>query len=213
MRIGHEWCGTVSAGGARRRSVLDRPPHHRGHHAGLRALPALPRRSAARLRGQVRDRNPGRLSRSAWPNNWPFRRRHCIRCRTRSTLSPGRWSSRAAMPFGRCGARILTRGTGSLVLGPGTIGLLVAMFASAQGAEVHLMGQTPAVLGFRPDTGFPRRLAVRRTACRCRGTRSSTAPTRRICPLSRSTWSSRASGWCTSGSPAHPAPSIPAPWS
>jgi len=41
-----------------------------------------------------------------------------------------------------------------LVLGPGTIGLLVAMFARAAGAEVHLMGATEASLAFARSLGF-----------------------------------------------------------
>ncbi|MEU9171230.1 alcohol dehydrogenase catalytic domain-containing protein [Streptomyces sp. NPDC048420] len=42
-----------------------------------------------------------------------------------------------------------------LVLGPGTIGLLVAMFARAAGAEVHLLGSTEASLTFARSLGFP----------------------------------------------------------
>ncbi|MFF0700012.1 zinc-binding dehydrogenase [Streptomyces tendae] len=41
-----------------------------------------------------------------------------------------------------------------LVLGPGTIGLLVAMFARTTGAEVHLMGQTDESLTFARSLGF-----------------------------------------------------------
>lgn len=41
-----------------------------------------------------------------------------------------------------------------LVLGPGTIGLLVAMFARAAGAEVHLMGVTGDSLDFARSLGF-----------------------------------------------------------
>jgi threonine dehydrogenase-like Zn-dependent dehydrogenase len=41
-----------------------------------------------------------------------------------------------------------------LVLGPGTIGLLVAMFARAAGAEVHLMGVTPDSLAFARSLGL-----------------------------------------------------------
>jgi threonine dehydrogenase-like Zn-dependent dehydrogenase len=41
-----------------------------------------------------------------------------------------------------------------LVLGPGTIGLLVAMFARAAGAEVHLMGSTAPSLAFARSLGF-----------------------------------------------------------
>lgn len=42
----------------------------------------------------------------------------------------------------------------ALVLGPGTIGLLVAMFAKAVGAEVHLMGRSPRSLEFARTLGF-----------------------------------------------------------
>lgn len=41
-----------------------------------------------------------------------------------------------------------------LVLGPGTIGLLVAMFARASGADVHLLGLTDTSLGFARALGF-----------------------------------------------------------
>ncbi|MEU7658031.1 zinc-dependent alcohol dehydrogenase [Streptomyces lincolnensis] len=45
-------------------------------------------------------------------------------------------------------------GDRTLVLGPGTIGLLVAMFLRAAGAEVHLMGVTDASLAFARELGF-----------------------------------------------------------
>ncbi|KUO17751.1 alcohol dehydrogenase [Streptomyces dysideae] len=54
-------------------------------------------------------------------------------------------AARAAMP--RPGDR-------ALILGPGTIGLLVAMFVRAAGAEVHLMGRTDSSLAFARDLGF-----------------------------------------------------------
>lgn len=41
-----------------------------------------------------------------------------------------------------------------LVLGPGTIGLLVAMFLRAAGAEAHLMGATDSSLVFARSLGF-----------------------------------------------------------
>ncbi|MHC5907738.1 zinc-binding dehydrogenase, partial [Streptomyces sp. S6] len=41
-----------------------------------------------------------------------------------------------------------------LVLGPGTIGLLTALFLRAQGAEVHLLGVTPDSLSFARSLGF-----------------------------------------------------------
>jgi threonine dehydrogenase-like Zn-dependent dehydrogenase len=53
-------------------------------------------------------------------------------------------------------ARAAAPGPGdrALVLGPGTIGLLTAMFLRAAGAEVHLMGATEGSLAFARDLGF-----------------------------------------------------------
>jgi threonine dehydrogenase-like Zn-dependent dehydrogenase len=45
-------------------------------------------------------------------------------------------------------------GDRALVLGPGTIGLLVAMFLRAAGAEVHLLGATDSSLAFARELGF-----------------------------------------------------------
>jgi threonine dehydrogenase-like Zn-dependent dehydrogenase len=45
-------------------------------------------------------------------------------------------------------------GDRALVLGPGTIGLMVAMFVRAAGAEVHLMGRTEDSLAFARTLGF-----------------------------------------------------------
>jgi threonine dehydrogenase-like Zn-dependent dehydrogenase len=48
----------------------------------------------------------------------------------------------------------LTPGDRVLILGPGTIGLLAAMFARAAGAEVHLMGRPDRSLPFARSLGF-----------------------------------------------------------
>ena len=48
----------------------------------------------------------------------------------------------------------LEPGDRALVLGPGTIGLLVALIARSQGAEVHLMGLTERSLSFARGLGF-----------------------------------------------------------
>jgi threonine dehydrogenase-like Zn-dependent dehydrogenase len=48
----------------------------------------------------------------------------------------------------------LRPGDTALVLGPGTIGLLVAMFARAAGAAVHLMGVEERSLAFARTLGF-----------------------------------------------------------
>lgn len=61
-------------------------------------------------------------------------------------------------PGGNAWRAATAAGTGPgdrlLVLGPGTIGLLVAMFARARGAQVHLMGIDPAGLRFARSLGF-----------------------------------------------------------
>ncbi|MFC4536592.1 zinc-dependent alcohol dehydrogenase [Sphaerisporangium dianthi] len=48
----------------------------------------------------------------------------------------------------------LSRGERLLVMGPGTIGLLAAQIAEAQGAEVHLLGLTGPSLDFARSLGF-----------------------------------------------------------
>ncbi|MGH8954592.1 MAG: zinc-dependent alcohol dehydrogenase [Microbacterium sp.] len=48
----------------------------------------------------------------------------------------------------------LSRGDRCLVLGPGTIGLLCALFARAEGAEVHVLGRSERSLAFARELGF-----------------------------------------------------------
>jgi threonine dehydrogenase-like Zn-dependent dehydrogenase len=63
-------------------------------------------------------------------------------------VEPGGNALRAAR------AAALGSGDRALVLGPGTIGLLVAMFVRAAGAEVHLMGRSADSLAFGQSLGF-----------------------------------------------------------
>jgi threonine dehydrogenase-like Zn-dependent dehydrogenase len=63
-------------------------------------------------------------------------------------VEPGGNSLRAAQ------AAALAPGDRALVLGPGTIGLLAAMFARAAGAEVHLLGRSQESLTFAESLGF-----------------------------------------------------------
>ena len=51
-------------------------------------------------------------------------------------------------------AAALAPGERLLVLGPGTIGLLAAQIAAAQGVEVHLLGRSGPSLGFARSLGF-----------------------------------------------------------
>lgn len=48
----------------------------------------------------------------------------------------------------------LSHGDRALVIGPGTIGLLIAMFARADGADVHLLGRSPRSIEFARSLGF-----------------------------------------------------------
>ncbi len=48
----------------------------------------------------------------------------------------------------------LSPGDRLLIIGPGTIGLLAAMFARAEGNEVHLVGSDPRTLDFARTLGF-----------------------------------------------------------
>ena len=63
-------------------------------------------------------------------------------------VEPGGNSLRAAQ------AAAVGSGDRALVLGPGTIGLLVAMFVRAAGAEVHLMGRREGALVLARSLGF-----------------------------------------------------------
>jgi threonine dehydrogenase-like Zn-dependent dehydrogenase len=63
-------------------------------------------------------------------------------------VEPGGNAFRAAQ------AAALAPGDRALVLGPGTIGLLAAMFARAAGADVHLMGRSEKSLAFARGLGF-----------------------------------------------------------
>ena len=63
-------------------------------------------------------------------------------------VEPGGNALRSAQAAG------LGPGDRALVLGPGTIGLLVAMFARAAGAEAHLLGRSERSLAFARSLGF-----------------------------------------------------------
>ena len=125
MRLGHEWCGTVTAVGRRRRPGLGRSPGDGRHDAGRRRLPPLPARATSTCARTGRRSASAAAVPAPWPSSWPSRSARCTRCRTRSTRSSARWSSRAATPCAPRAAAGLQPGDRVLVLGPGTIGLLV----------------------------------------------------------------------------------------
>jgi threonine dehydrogenase-like Zn-dependent dehydrogenase len=153
MRLGHEWCGVVTEVG----SAVD--------HAWL----------GRRVAGDTML-GCGRCNRCR------SGRRHLCELRTEVGISGGRAgalaeqiavpaSSLVALPDAvddAAGAMVEPGGNAlravwgaalqpqdrALVLGPGTIGLLVAQFARAAGAEVHAMGRTPASISFARSLGL-----------------------------------------------------------
>ena len=104
------------------------------------------------------------------PSSSRCRRAHFTGCRTTWTPRSARSSSPPATRCARSKARRSAPGDRVLVLGPGAIGLLCAMFARAAGAEVHLLGRSARSIEFARDArvraclgrGRPARPAVRR---------------------------------------------------
>ena len=153
MRLGHEWAGTVTAAGegvdpawVGRRVTGDTMlgcgacRRCRGGHQHVCEL---------RQEVGVRGGRPGALAEQL---AMPVTALHALPATVDPALGalvePGGNALRSAQ-----GAD-LHPGDRVLILGPGTIGLLVAMFARAAGAEVHLMGRSARSLGFARALGF-----------------------------------------------------------
>jgi threonine dehydrogenase-like Zn-dependent dehydrogenase len=152
MRLGHEWCGTVRAVGddvdpgwlGRRVTgdtmlgcgACDRCRDGRHHvcedrrEVGIRG--GFPGALAEQLAVPVTSLHalPGRVDAVAG-----------------ALVEPGGSALRSVWGAG------LQAGERLLVLGPGTIGLLVAMFALAQGAEVHVLGLDQRSVDFARELG------------------------------------------------------------
>ncbi len=155
IRIGHEWCGVVSEVGAGvdpgwlGRRVTGDTMLGCGHC----------RRCTSRRQHLCADRYEIGI-RNGWPGALaerlpvPVRALHPLPDTVDPTLGalvePGGNALRAVHATG------LSPGERLLVLGPGTIGLLVAQFAAAQGAEVHLLGRPGSSVDFARSVGFDR---------------------------------------------------------
>jgi 2-desacetyl-2-hydroxyethyl bacteriochlorophyllide A dehydrogenase len=155
MRLGHEWSGRVSAVGdgvdaawIGRRVMGDTMLGcgacrrcERGHQH------VCERRQEVGIRG---DR-PGALAeRLAVPASSLHALPDAVDAALGALVEPGGNALRAVE------GAALDPGDRVLVLGPGTIGLLVAMFARAAGAEVHFMGVTAQSMAFARGLGFER---------------------------------------------------------
>ena len=153
VRIGHEWSGVVSAVGAGvaadwlgRRVTGDTML---GCRRCARCRAGRQHLCATRYEIGIRNGWPGALA-AKLPV--PERALHALPDTVDETLGalvePGGNALRALRAAG------LTRGERLLITGPGTIGLLLAQLAAADGLEVHLLGRTAESLDFARSLGF-----------------------------------------------------------
>ena len=153
MRIGHEWCGTVSAVGAGvdpswigRRTTGDTML---GCGHCRRCLGGLQHVCEDRFEIGIRGGFPGALAEQiAVPAAALHPLPDTVDSVTGAMVEPGGNALRSVRGAG------LAPGDRALILGPGTIGLLIGLFALAQGAEVHLMGRSERSLHFARTLGF-----------------------------------------------------------
>ncbi len=153
MRLGHEWCGVVTEVGADvDRGLLGRRVTGDtmigcGHCRRCRRSTqhVCDARREVGIRGGLAGALADRLT-------VPARSLHPLPDDMDPTVGalvePGGNAVRAAR------AARVGDGDRALVVGPGTIGLLTAMFLRAHGAEVHLVGVTPASLAVARELGF-----------------------------------------------------------
>ncbi len=153
MRLGHEWCGVVSALGAGvdpawlgRRVTGDTMIGCGRCH---RCVSGRHNVCEQRVEIGIRGGFAGALAEQmAVPVSALFALPDAVDDVAGAMVEPGGNALRSVR------AAALEAGERLLVLGTGTIGLLVAEFARAQGAEVHLMGQTDGTLEFARTLGF-----------------------------------------------------------
>ncbi|WP_260845122.1 zinc-binding dehydrogenase [Streptomyces sp. SLBN-31] len=153
MRLGHEWAGRVAAVGEGvdpawlgRRVMGDTMLGCGGCRRCLRGLQHVCER---RQEVGVRAGRPGALAEQlAVPASSLHALPDSVDATLGALVEPGGNALRAAR------ATAVGPGDRALVLGPGTIGLLTAMFLRVTGAEVHLAGLTEASLSFARDLGF-----------------------------------------------------------
>ncbi|GGN40366.1 zinc-dependent alcohol dehydrogenase [Streptomyces fuscichromogenes] len=153
MRLGHEWSGRVAAVGEGvdpawigRRVMGDTML---GDGTCRRCLRGHQHVCEKRQEVGVRGDRPGALAEQlAVPVSSLHRLPDSVDAALGALVEPGGNSLRAVQ------AAELTPEDRVLILGPGTIGLLAAMFARAAGAEVHLMGRSERSRSFAHSLGF-----------------------------------------------------------
>jgi threonine dehydrogenase-like Zn-dependent dehydrogenase len=153
IRLGHEWCGTVSAVGdgvdpswLGCRTTGDTML---GCGACRRCLTGRHHVCEARFEIGIRGGWPGALAEQLRvPVTSLHRLPDDVDATAGALVEPGGNALRSVR------AAHLSPGDRVLVLGPGTIGLLVAQLARAAGAEVHLMGRSERSLAFARTLDF-----------------------------------------------------------
>jgi threonine dehydrogenase-like Zn-dependent dehydrogenase len=153
LRLGHEWAGRVAAVGddvdpawLGRRVMGDTML---GDGTCRRCLRGSQHVCGNRQEVGIRDGRNGALAEQlAVPATSLHELPETVDPVLGALVEPGGNALRAAR------AAAVGPGDRALVLGPGTIGLLVAMFLRAAGAEVHLMGRTEESLAFARGLGF-----------------------------------------------------------
>ncbi len=153
LRIGHEWCGTVRSVGAGvddawvgRRVVGDTML---GCGRCRRCLSGRQHLCADRYEVGIRRGWPGALAEQlAVPASSLHALPDAVDDATGAMVEPGGNAWRAVE------AADVAAGERLLVLGAGTIGLLVALMARARGVEVHLLARREGTAAFVRSLGF-----------------------------------------------------------
>ena len=154
MRLGHEWSGTVSAvgTGVERRWLGRRVTGDTMLGCGACSRCTTGRQHVCDARSElgIRGGRPGALAEQvAVPVTSLVELPEQLDPAAGALVEPGGNALRAVQ------AADLTPGDRALVLGAGTIGLLVALFARADGAEIHLVDRSERARSFARDLGFP----------------------------------------------------------
>jgi len=153
IRLGHEWSGTVATvgDGVDKRWVGRRVTGDTMLSCGRchRCLSGRHHVCESRFELGVRGGFPGALAEQlVVPASALFELPDSVVDAAGAMVEPGGNALRAVRAAG------LSTGDRALVLGLGTIGLLVAEFARAEGVEVHLVGNTARSLEFARTLGF-----------------------------------------------------------
>lgn len=153
MRIGHEWCGVVAAVGPSvdpawigRRVTGDTML---GCGSCARCTSGRQHLCASRYEIGIRGGWPGALAAQLpVPVRALVPLPSTMDATVGALVEPGGNALRAFRAAG------VSAGERLLVVGPGTIGLLVALIARSYGVDVHLLGVDPASLEFARSLGF-----------------------------------------------------------